>query len=197
MRSDQDLVDAMLTGDSAAFDELFARHAPAVRNRLLRMVRDAAAADDLVQEVFLRLWTRAEQWQGTAPLSRWLTKMATNLALNHLRSQRRHPAQPLQPIASVAEDDQSDRIPASLVDAASLGPDALYEQAEERQLLQALIRTLPDAQREVLSLMLEQQLEVSQIASALGIAPGTVKSRLHYARRSLAQHWHESAGDEP
>lgn len=87
--TDGDLIQGVLRGDAAAFDELYERHASAVRRRLVQVARDEAAADDLLQETFLRLWTRAEQWQGTGSVAGWLMRIATNLALNHLRSKHR------------------------------------------------------------------------------------------------------------
>ena len=92
--TDGDLIQRVLCSDAAAFDALYERHASAVRWRLVQVVRDEAAADDLLQETFLRLWTRAEQWQGTGSVAGWLMRIATNLALNHLRSKRRRPARP-------------------------------------------------------------------------------------------------------
>jgi RNA polymerase sigma-70 factor, ECF subfamily len=192
LRHERDLIEAILAGDSAAFDELFARHATCVRQRLLKIVRDEQAAEDLLQEVFLRLWTRAEQYNGSGPVDHWLIRMATNLALNHLRSQRRRPTQPLEFYSADEVEDDGDT-PASLTDSASCSPAELYEKAEQQHLLQALLRTLPDAQREVLELMLHEQMGIGEIAQTLGIPPGTVKSRLHYARRQIGEQW----PDEP
>ena len=63
---------------------------------IARIVREPAATEDLVQEVFLRVWTRAEQWQGSGTVKGWLYRIATNLSLNHLRSVKRRPQQPLE-----------------------------------------------------------------------------------------------------
>ena len=95
MSSDQDLVRRMLGGDEAAFEALAARYGPAVRRRLLAIVRVEATADDLLQEVLLRLWTRGGQWQGKGSLAAWLLRTATNLALNQVRTVRRRRSRPL------------------------------------------------------------------------------------------------------
>lgn len=89
MESDFELIQRVREHDGEAFDELFARHGQAVQGHLLRMVRDAGIAEDLTQEVFLRLWTRAEQWEGRGLLAGWLLRIGTNLALNYFRGQRR------------------------------------------------------------------------------------------------------------
>ena len=97
MPTDPELMGQIAAGGpeaEAAFDMLFGRHSSFVAARLGRMVRHGGAADDLLQEVFLRLWTRAEQWDGRGSLRAWLGRIATNLALNHLRSVRRRRLRP-------------------------------------------------------------------------------------------------------
>ena len=94
--SDRDLMHRIQQRDAAAFDALWHRYAARLRGFLTRTVRDASVADDLTQEAFMRVWTRAEQWQGRGPLKAWLFRMATNLALNHLRSVRRRRQRPLE-----------------------------------------------------------------------------------------------------
>src|SRR5262245_44121430 len=96
-QSECSLMARILAGDPVAFEQLFARYSVVVRHHLQRMVRDTAAAEDLVQEVFLRVWQRAEQWQGAGTLNSWLLGIATNLALNHLRTVRRRHERPLAP----------------------------------------------------------------------------------------------------
>ncbi|MHC4718304.1 MAG: RNA polymerase sigma factor, partial [Planctomycetota bacterium] len=89
MPADEELMRRIADRDMAAFDAMFARHAEPIRRRLARLIRDRAAVEDLVQEVFLRLWTRADQWDGRGEPAAWLGRIATNLALNHLRSGKR------------------------------------------------------------------------------------------------------------
>jgi len=192
MPTDRDLIQRILAGDAAAFDTLFDRYEPQVRRRLVRVVRDDSAADDLLQEVFLRLWTRAEQWESRGSLLGWLLRMATNLALNHLRTVRRRRQQPLEystgPARSLDDgDDDEDLVPGWMIDAASLRPDQIFEQAERREALWGLVDSLPDRQREVLRMAHEMEMDIAEIADQLGVPPGTVKSRLHYARSGLAK----------
>jgi RNA polymerase sigma-70 factor (ECF subfamily) len=94
MPSDQHLMGRVRERDARAFEALFERYGELIRRHLARITRDDAAAQDLVQEVFLRVWTRAEQWDGRGPFKAWLYRIATNLALNHLRSVRRRREQP-------------------------------------------------------------------------------------------------------
>src|ERR671932_347450 len=87
--SDPELLAQIRARDAGAFETLFARYRELVRRQAQRIVRDESAADDLVQEVFLRVWTRSEQWDGRGACKAWLFRIATNLALNHLRTVRR------------------------------------------------------------------------------------------------------------
>ena len=182
---DEHLLSRTAAGDEQAFDALFERHADPVRRHLQRMLRAPGAADDVLQEVFLRVWTRADQWQGRGSVAGWLYRIATNLALNHLRSERRRPRRPLQP-APAGEDDD-DRTPGWMIDAAALGPDAVAELAERRELVRRHVADLPEEKREVIRLVYQEEMDIADAADALGIPPGTVKSRLHYARKRLAR----------
>lgn len=190
MPTDRELMQQILAGDEDAFDVLFERHAPRVRHRLLRIVHNPAAADDLVQEVFLRLWTRGDQWQGSGSLAAWLLRVATNLALNHLRSVRRRRQRPLEWVQPEPDpEDDHDLTPGWMVDEACLRPDEVFEQAEERSAIRALIDELPEHHQEVLRMVHEAEMGIADVATQLGIPAGTVKSRLHYARARLAAQW--------
>ena len=190
-QSDRDLISRIQERDGKAFELLYARYKARVLRYLHSIVRDAHAADDLTQEVFLRLWTRAEQWKGSGPLNAWLLRIATNLALNHLRSVRRRRQRPLQIQLANAEDDEEKLMPGWMIDTTALGPDVILEHAEASQRLLHLVNDLSEKHREVLRLVHEAEMDTSAAAEALGIPEGTVKSRLHFARKHLARRWKE------
>ena len=190
---EHELVRRVREGDGIAFEALSASYRESVRRLVLHTVRDEDAADDLVQEVFLRLWTHADQWKGTGSLRGWLLRMAMNLALNHLRALRRRRQQPLeQEPDPIAEEDES-LAPAWMIDASALGPDLLLEQAEQRRLLQHLVTNLPAEKRAVFHLVHVAGMALREVAETLGIPEGTVKSRLFYANKRLAREWKEIA----
>ena len=191
MPSDQDLIRGVLSRDARAFDGLFARHSRAVRNRLMRIVRSEPAAEDLLQEVFLRVWTRADQWTGEGTVRAWLLAIATNLALNHLRSARRRRHRPLEVASASAGEEDEDFVPGWMLDASALGPVAAAELAAQEQVFRRLISELPEDKREVMQMVYEEQMDIRQIAEQLGIPAGTVKSRLFYGRRMLRQSWQD------
>ncbi len=126
--SDKELVRQIQTGDEAAFDTLFQRYQGFLAAHLNRIVRDAAIADDLVQEVFLIVWNRSNQWQGRGAFQGWLFRIATNLAFNSLRSKKRRREQPLELPTGIQENDEDDfQTPGWMIDNASLGPDTILE----------------------------------------------------------------------
>lgn len=193
-QSDQTLICKIVERDAAAFETLFARHSASVRQHILGIVRAESAAEDLVQEVFLRVWTRAEQWNGQGEFKGWLFRIATNLALNHLRTVRRRRQEPLEtPPDEFDDENERPADPDWMVDTSSHGPEVMVEQAERSQLLWQLIDGLPQEKREVVHLIYEKEMALREAAIELGIPEGTVKSRLHYSIRHLAREWKEIA----
>ncbi len=190
--TDDDLISAIRQHDTDAFEALCARYLALLRGYLLPLVRDREATEDLLQEVFLRLWTRAEQWDGRGSVRAWLFRIATNLALNHLRSVRRRRQHPLMPPQGPGDEEDEAAAPGWMVDAAVVGPEALVEMAERRALLRRLVTTLSQDKQDVLRLVYEAEMETREVAEQLGIPLGTVKSRLHYGTRQLAHAWHEA-----
>ena len=193
-QSDQTLIRKIVKRDAAAFETLFARHSASVRQHILNIVRVESAAEDLVQEVFLRVWTCAEQWHGQGEFKGWLFRIATNLALNHLRTVRRRRQEPLEtPPDEFEDEEERPPDPDWMVDTSSRGPEVMVEQAERSQLLWQLVDGLPQEKREVLHLIYQKEMALREAAIELGIPEGTVKSRLHYSIRHLAREWKEIA----
>ncbi|MBN1673191.1 MAG: sigma-70 family RNA polymerase sigma factor [Kiritimatiellae bacterium] len=187
MRSDEELMRGIRDGDEGAFQEFHRRHKGLVTGRILGMVRDEAVAKDLAQEVFLRVWQRAGQWKGKGKAKGWVLRIATNLTLNHLRLVRRLREQPLEPLPDPLDEDEEPDVPSWMIDASAVGPDAVLQQMEERDLLKKRIDALSEEKREVLRLVHEAEMDVDEVAETLGIPKGTVKSRMHYGMKQLAR----------
>jgi RNA polymerase sigma-70 factor, ECF subfamily len=189
---DATLVAGVLERDARAFELLFDRYADALRRHATYIVHDPASAHDVVQETFLRVWNRAAQWDGSGSFRAWLYGIATHLALNTLRTQSRHREVPLElPREPEDEDDPSGFVPAWAIDDASLGPEASAILAERRAACRQLVATLDEGKRKVIRLVHETGLNIREAADALDLPEGTVKSRLHYARKELASRWSE------
>lgn len=189
-QADGDLARQVQARDEVAFELLFERYGESMARYIEGIVRDDAAAQDLVQETFLRVWTRAEQWSGQGSFKSWLYRIAGNLALNHLRGLRRRPAQPLVPEEERPADEWAEEAelyaPGWLVDTTALGPDAALERSEERARIRRAVNGLPEEKREVFRLVQEMELSIRDAAGRLGIPEGTVKSRLYYAQKKLS-----------
>jgi RNA polymerase sigma-70 factor (ECF subfamily) len=179
MTDDRELLARMAGHDEAAFELLCARYGEPLRRHLARITRASDSADDLLQDTLLRIWTHAAQWDGRGTPAGWLFRIATSVALNALRGERRRP----QRVASELpryDDWMTDQ---------RMGPEELAERAEEYDRLHSLVARLPEEKREVLRMVHGDELSLAEIARVLGVPPGTVRSRLHYATRRLAREW--------
>lgn len=184
--TDQTLIENIQASQAWAFEALYERYEGIIHRHLCHIAGDESAADDLLQETFLRVWMHASQWTGQGTVKGWLFRIATNLAINHLRTHRRRPEQPLEmPDTVVDDDDDLPDTPAWLVDTASLGPEAVVEQVERETRLRQVIQDLPEEKRELLQLVHQMEFSLREAADELGIPEGTAKSRLHYAREQV------------
>jgi RNA polymerase sigma-70 factor (ECF subfamily) len=172
--SDDELIAALVAGEVAALAALYARHAQLVFSMLMRIVGDRSAAEDLLQEAFLRAWQHAHTFdENRGTVRGWLVRIAHNLALNELRRQRRRPHTHRRASSDEADDE---------VAGSGAGPDPAVDawcSIRDDGLAQALSQ-LPPAQRAVLSLY-AAGFSQSEIATNLGQPLGTVKSRMRRA----------------
>jgi len=187
--SDEQLLARIREHDSEAFDELFRRYHDALYGHVLRIVRDADLARDVVQEALLRVWTRADTWQSSGSCRSWLFRIAANVALNQIRASHRRREAPL-PEGLTGDPASEDE---GLAADPEPGPDARAVRAEERAVLDRLIEALPADKREVVRLSLASDNDLESVSSALSIPRGTVKSRLYYARKLMSDEWKEMA----
>lgn len=193
MQSDRELIEQIRERNVPAFEVLFDRHRHSLLKHILYIVQEERAAEDLVQEVFLRVWTRAAQWDGRGDARSWIYRIATNLALNHLRTVHRRRQQPLEVPDEPYDDEDGTftQTPPWLIDNALPDPQAILEQAEQSKFLWELVDGLPDEKRDVLHLVYGAEMDIRQVADELGVPIGTVKSRLHYTLKRLAREWKE------
>lgn len=172
-----DLLNRVRAGDKNACAACVEAHAPGIYRLALRLVRDEATAEDVVQETFLNAFRAIETFDGRARLSTWLYRIAYNAALGHLRRAR--------PTVSVEEThDQTDDgqpLPAALFDWCCL-PESDFESAEARAELENAIRDLPETLRAVFVLRELNGLSTEETAQALDLNIPVVKTRLHRAR---------------
>jgi RNA polymerase sigma-70 factor (ECF subfamily) len=176
--SDYALVELALKREERAFEVLMRRY----NRRLFRaarcVLRDDSAAEDAVQEAYLRAFTRLDRYQPTGSFGAWLTRIALNEALM-LRRRTRHDT------VSIEDVDEGLLIGARGVpleaSLSSDGPEAAYA----RQLLEQAIDTLPETFRTVFVLRVVEQLSINETAACLDLNSATVKTRLHRAQQRL------------
>lgn len=140
---------------------------------------DQLTAEELAQDVFVRLYNARERWQPTARLRTWLYRIAHNLWIDRLRRRR-------SLVSLDAErGDEGLRLSDAIAARPEPDPDARERDAEIRDRVRSALAELPDGQREVFILANDQGLKYHDIAAILGIPEGTVKSRMHHAVRFL------------
>ena len=183
--TDDQLIRRIQARETEAFEALFGRYRQPITIHITQIVRDDTVAQDLVQEVFLRVWTRAAQWDGSGTVKGWIYRIATNLSLNHLRSVKRRPQQPLE--IPTDDGDEDSPVPGWMVDASALTPEAQLEIVEQYKLMGQLIHELPPDKRDVFQMVYGDELDLHTVATELDIPEGTVKSRLYHGRKKIAE----------
>lgn len=166
---DRELIQRYLQGDLDAFDRLMEAHEDRVFAICLRMLRDREAALDATQETFITVFRKVSTFAGTAAFSTWLYRVAVNTCYDALRRSRRAPG-PLP-----EHHDPPDLTASDAFEAAELRPD-----------LERGLSKIPAEFRAAVVLVDLEGLEIQAAAEVLGVAVGTVKSRLHRGRRHLA-----------
>jgi RNA polymerase sigma-70 factor (ECF subfamily) len=193
-RSDEALMTAYLSGDRAAFVELVERYRTELHTFLARFLGSAAAADDVFQETFLQVHLSGHTFDQQRNFKPWLFTIAANKARDWHRRQKRRKAASLD--APIGHDPDGARL-VDLIEGESIAPGAPIEAAEVRQQVKDVVDALPAHYREILLLNYFQRMSYGQIADALGIPLGTVKSRLHAAVAAFAERWRLAAGRAP
>src|SRR5262245_45267299 len=170
--TDLALVARCREGDLGAFEELYRAHAGRLYSLAMRMLGNAADAEDLLQEIFLSAHRKLESFRGDAALGTWLYRLATNQILDHVRSRAARAGQMTDGLddVSVIADAKGHR---------------LADRAIDRIDLERALGELPEGCRAAFVLHDVEGLEHKEIAQVLGIAEGTSKSQVHKARLRL------------
>jgi RNA polymerase sigma-70 factor (ECF subfamily) len=164
-------------GDRAAFEELIGLYQPRLRYFLARMVGDDHAADDLLQDVWLAVYRGVARLADPGAFAAWLYRIARHRALAELRK-RRQPPSSLEGV-DLAEDGSDDDFT-----------------AEDAERVHAALGLLGPEHREVLLLRFVEGMSYEDIARVTGCQLGTVRSRIHYAKRALRRVWEKASHHE-
>jgi RNA polymerase sigma-70 factor (ECF subfamily) len=173
--SDRDLIQRARRGEAEAFGELVTRYQTNVFNVCYRILHERTTAEDLTQETFIRVHERLNRFDHERPFGPWIRRVAANVCLNHLSSQK-----------NMAEfDEERDA-------EANERPEAIQEGRERSEQIREALASLPAHYRVVIELRHYQELSYEEIAAELNIPLSDVKSHLFRARKLLAEKFHAS-----
>ena len=169
--SDEILVERIAAGNKLAMQALFARHRTSVYRWLLRFVSNETLAEDLLSEVFLGVWRQAARFECRSSVTTWLLSIARHKALSARRRR--------------TEAELDEKIEATVADPANDRELALQEKNRDGLLRRALTRLSPE-HRQVIDLVYYHEKSVDEVAQIIDVPPATVKTRMFYARKKLA-----------
>jgi RNA polymerase sigma-70 factor (ECF subfamily) len=181
-RTEEDAEDVRLMvlvsgGDAAAFEQLVERHQRLVVGTVTRMLGNNSDAEDIAQQVFVRVWKSAKRYVPRAKFTTWLLKITRNLVFNELRRRSRHAQISLQ-----SETEEEER---PIRDDHAVAPDASLLEQELQKAIDAAISNLPETQRLAVILRRYEELSYEEIAETLDQSVSAVKSLLFRARTEL------------
>jgi RNA polymerase sigma factor (sigma-70 family) len=171
------LIEQCLSGDQAAWEAVVRQHWRKVFNVAYKFVGKHDEAEDLAQDIFLKIFKALDTFDRRANFQTWIISIARNLCIDHYRSVRKE----RETIAR--EVDAGELTPAS----GDVGPDGVLEQSDLRALLQRALEKLPVSLRTAVVLRDLQELSYQEIADRLRLPEGTVKSRINRGRLELAR----------
>jgi RNA polymerase sigma-70 factor (ECF subfamily) len=169
---DQALVAMISARDRVAFELLYTRHNVRVFRYAARLTGDAALAEDIVVDVFFAVWQSAHTFKSASQVSTWLLSIAHHKAVSEIRRRAK---------TQIDNDEIS-----AVVDGAN-DPEATVAQTSRNEIIRKCLMRLSLAQREIIDLVYYQERSIRDVAQIVGIAEGTVKSRMFNARGRLAE----------
>lgn len=178
-REDARLVERCLRGNEKAFETLLNKYRSPVYSICYRMVKNQTDAEDLAQEVFIRIFSVLDRYDPSFPFSSWLYRITSNLCIDFIRRRRDGIISLDQPVQS-GEGEMQRQLPSGTV-----MPDREVESKEMIAAVEQAIGALPEHYRVIVILRHQEQLSYEEISNNLGIPLGTVKARIHRARNMI------------
>ncbi len=188
--SDEELMELAAQGDRPAFDQLYNRYQAKIYSFIKKQVGSQQAAEDVTQEVFLRLFKSLQSFDPERQFSSYLYKIAVNETRRHYQKQA---AAQVFSLNEPVDESEDQRERSELMSNDDAGPEAVVAKRLTGELLQRLIDRLPPEQRMVVLLKMYDQLTFEEIAKAMDRPLSTVLSRMRYALQKLHQ-WMQKEG---
>jgi RNA polymerase sigma-70 factor (ECF subfamily) len=170
--SDEVLIGRIAKGDRLAMQVLFARHHVRVYRFVLRLVGNPTVAEDLISEVFLDVWRQADRFEGRSAVSTWMLAIARFKALSALRKK---------------PDEELDEDTAETIEDTADTPEVALEKKDKSTVLRQCLEQLSPEHKEIIDLVYYHEKSVEEVAEIVGIPENTVKTRMFYARKKLAE----------
>ena len=185
--ADEWLVERVLGGDNRAFDMLVIKYQARVQRLIGRWVRDAAVAEELTQETFIKAYQALPQFRGEAKFYTWLYRIAVNAAKKHVSSPRQH--MHLVSLDAANDDEETFSLRADSMEQMTdhNTPEASLAAREIAQAVQTALEALPEELRQALVLREMDGMSYDDIAAAMDCPIGTVRSRIFRAREAIAK----------
>ena len=178
-QEEEKLIARVLSGDVNAFEPLVTENQTKVYHLALRLLGNEADAADAAQDAFVRAYTSLSSFRGDSRFSVWLYRLTNNICIDYLRRQKRQ-----NTVSMETEDEDGESTQLDIPDE-TWSPETLAERAEDARAVRAAMAALPDDLREILTMREIGGLSYEELADALGLELGTVRSRLNRARKKL------------
>ncbi|MDD5644246.1 MAG: RNA polymerase sigma factor [bacterium] len=175
-----DLIDKVINGDESAFEQIIRNHQKNVYFLAYRITGSHEDSDDITQEVFISVYKNIGKFRKEAGLGTWVHRIAVNKSINRLRKSRVRKETSLETMDNPAEKPHENSYSSGAVD-----PKELLNIKDKRMIIDAALKRLPAKHSSVIVMFDLQDMTHSDIAKILKISEGTVRSRLHYARKKL------------
>jgi len=179
--SDAEVMLRVKAGDDSAFDYLVQKYRRPMISFMYRMAHNSGVAEDLAQEVFLRVYRSREKYEATAKFTTWLYRIATNLAVNHARDTRNERSEKM---VSIDEPDEETGLTLDVADGSASAEEAIIRR-ERLAAIRQIVQELPERQRVAVLMHKFQQMDYRQIAEVLKLSESATKSLLFRAYETL------------
>ena len=190
---ERELIGRMQAGDASAVADLSSAYGPRIHQLAFRYMKNWEDAEEVTQDVLMKVFRKIEAFRGDAALSSWIYRITFNTAMSRLRTGRAGRAAEQQPWQEATSDDLAGMPAQEPADWSSLADDHVLRREMREQLIKALT-TLPEVYRTPVVLRDIQGMSTEEASLVLRVKPQTLKSRLHRGRLILRQALAEFAG---
>jgi RNA polymerase sigma factor (sigma-70 family) len=178
---DRALMTAVRDGDLDQLGLLFERHHKHLYNFFLQQTGNSQSSEDMVQDVFYRMLKYRHTYRAESKFTTWMFSIAHNAKIDYYRSEKHRRKE--NDIPETLADDEPD-------------PEEISVQMDQQEILMAALNALSDEKREVLVLSRFENMKYEEISEIMGCKVGTIKARVHWALKDLAQEFHKRAGSK-